>query len=79
MGVMYSARTGLEHQVYSPRRVFVPWFHQLYTYPTLTQAAIYTESATGFLWRGPAAGACASLAGPSYWPPHNWSANQIKR
>ena len=46
IGVMYSARSGLERQVYTPRRVFVPWFHQLYTYPTLTQAAIYTEDTT---------------------------------
>jgi regulator of protease activity HflC (stomatin/prohibitin superfamily) len=43
VGVMYSARSGLIPRVYPPRRVFVPWFHQLYTYPTLTQAAIYTE------------------------------------
>lgn len=46
VGVMYSARSGLEQKIYTPRRVFVPWFHQLYTYPTLTQAAIYTEETT---------------------------------
>ena len=43
VGVMYAARTGLEHRLYTPQRIFVPWFHQLYTYPTLTQAAIYTH------------------------------------
>jgi regulator of protease activity HflC (stomatin/prohibitin superfamily) len=43
VGVMYSARSGLEQRVYTPRRLYVPWFHQLYTYPTLTQAAIYTQ------------------------------------
>jgi regulator of protease activity HflC (stomatin/prohibitin superfamily) len=43
VGVMYSARSGLIPKVYTPRRIYVPWFHQLYTYPTLTQAAIYTE------------------------------------
>src|SRR5205809_1825904 len=43
VGVMYAARTGLEHRLYTPQRIFVPWFHQLYTYPTLTQAAIYTQ------------------------------------
>jgi regulator of protease activity HflC (stomatin/prohibitin superfamily) len=46
VGVMYSARTGLEHRLYTPQRIFVPWFHQLYTYPTLTQAAIYTQDTT---------------------------------
>src|SRR2546425_9474317 len=33
-------------ELYTPQRIFVPWFHQLYTYPTLTQAAIYTQDTT---------------------------------
>lgn len=44
VGLMYSATSGLEQKVYKPRRVYVPWLHKLYLYPTMTQAAVYTES-----------------------------------
>lgn len=46
VGVMYSAQTGLENKVYPPKRVFVPWLHQLYVYPTLTKAAVYSQDST---------------------------------
>jgi regulator of protease activity HflC (stomatin/prohibitin superfamily) len=46
VGVMYSAQTGLENKVYTPKRVFVPWFHQLYIYPSLTKVAAYSQDAS---------------------------------
>jgi regulator of protease activity HflC (stomatin/prohibitin superfamily) len=41
--VIYSANGGLQKEVISPRRVFVPWMSQLYVYPTLVKVAIYTN------------------------------------
>lgn len=46
VGVLYSAQRGLQPQIYTPRRIYVPLLHQLYTYPTKTKAAIYTQDAT---------------------------------
>lgn len=43
VGVIYSASGGLRPEVITPRRVWVPWLSQLYVYPTMVQAAIYTN------------------------------------
>jgi len=43
VGVIYSANGGLQKEVIRPRRVFVPWMSQLYVYPTMLKAAIYTN------------------------------------
>ncbi|MCC2671041.1 MAG: spfh domain / band 7 family protein [Armatimonadetes bacterium] len=43
VGVIYDASGGLRKQVIPPRRVFVPWMSQLYVYPTMVKAAIYTN------------------------------------
>src|SRR4051794_29115189 len=43
VGVIYSANGGLQKEVIRPRRVFVPWMSQLYIYPTMVKAAIYTD------------------------------------
>jgi regulator of protease activity HflC (stomatin/prohibitin superfamily) len=50
VGVMYSARSGLvtkngKVEVLKPKRVFVPPYHQLLTYPTLTKVAVYNQDA----------------------------------
>lgn len=44
VGVMYSARTGLIRETIEPKRVFVPWFHQLYIYPKVLKPAIYANT-----------------------------------
>ncbi len=46
VGVMYSGQSGLDNKVILPCRIWVPPYHQLYTYPTKLQAAIYTQSPT---------------------------------
>lgn len=43
VGVIFSAYGGLSKEVIKPRRVFVPWMSQLYVYPTMIKAAIYTN------------------------------------
>jgi len=43
VGVLYHASGGLERTVYPPRRIYVGWLTTLYTYPTMEQAAIYTN------------------------------------
>jgi regulator of protease activity HflC (stomatin/prohibitin superfamily) len=43
VGVIFSASGGLQKEVITPRRVFVPWMSQLYLYPTMLNAAIYTN------------------------------------
>ncbi len=43
VGVIYSARGGLQQEVIPPKRVFVPWMSDLYVYPTMVKAAIYTN------------------------------------
>jgi hypothetical protein len=43
VGVIYSANGGLRPEVITPRRIFVPWMSQLYVYPTMVKAAIYTN------------------------------------
>jgi regulator of protease activity HflC (stomatin/prohibitin superfamily) len=43
VGVIFSASGGLHKEVITPRRVFVPWMSQLYVYPTMLKAAIYTN------------------------------------
>jgi hypothetical protein len=43
VGVIYSANGGLQKEVIPPKRVFVPWMSQLYVYPTMVKAAIYTN------------------------------------
>jgi hypothetical protein len=44
VGVIYAASGGLQKEVISPKRVFVPWMSQLYVYPTMVKAAIYTNA-----------------------------------
>ncbi len=43
VGVLYHASGGLERKVYPPHRIYVGWLTTLYTYPTMEQAAIYTN------------------------------------
>jgi hypothetical protein len=43
VGLLYSATRGLDEKVIPPRRVYVPWLSQLYVYPTMVKAAIYTN------------------------------------
>lgn len=43
VGVMYSADRGLDNTLIKPCRVFVPWRHQLYRYPTMIKSAYYCE------------------------------------
>lgn len=45
VGVIYAASGGLQKEVIPPKRVFVPWMSQLYVYPTMVKAAIYTNDA----------------------------------
>jgi hypothetical protein len=46
VGVIYAANGGLQKEIIRPRRVFVPWMSQLYVYPTMLKAAIYTNDPT---------------------------------
>ncbi len=43
VGVIYAANGGLQKEVITPKRVFVPWLSTLYTYPTLRVSAVYTN------------------------------------
>lgn len=43
VGLIYSAQGGLQSKVIKPSRVFVPWLSELYVYPTMVKAAIYTN------------------------------------
>lgn len=43
VGVIYSAQGGLRKDPIEPKRVFVPWFSELYIYPTMVKSAIYTN------------------------------------
>jgi regulator of protease activity HflC (stomatin/prohibitin superfamily) len=43
VGVVYSPTQGLQSSVLKPGRHWVPPYHQLYTYPTMEKAAIYTQ------------------------------------
>lgn len=52
VGVLFSATSGLVKnkdgsvQVIKPRRLYIPIMTQLYVYPTLTQAALYSQDPT---------------------------------
>lgn len=46
VGVVYDASRGLLPEVIKPKRVFIGWRQQLYTYPTQLMNALYTQDPT---------------------------------
>ena len=46
VGILFHAQGGLERKVYSARRIYIPWMTNLYVFPTMEQAAIYTNDPT---------------------------------